>query len=407
MRNYCILISIIGLIFWLNILTIPDDREFIPPEHYYLSDLFSYKLWHYRNQPAPDILLMGNSRSNSGLDPAVIARTLSQKLCAPVTVGSLSIQGGFFPFYFEVVRTLIADRPPKMLVLGVSPRDFNSLEIRSEEVRIALASTSGHQLDGLPYHEPFLWMEKKFTDLYAAFLPGLYYRTHLKSLFFKNYSSKSEGLLDRYQGQLRGMIPMRADWKHLFSSQRLKQNFSLYLTSIAFFFHWRPDPTKHVEPNGSLIIPAESQPQRQERLIAQQEEFARFRKDERQLRHGDVSAAAKLADSESAAHMRFFEFLRQRGVDVYLVLLPAIKMEGYENNITFNTQLTTYLRSLPSRFSNIKGVIDINNAFQHPFMQFDYYSDLEHLSPKGADLVSEQVGQNLAGFLEGRICSRQ
>ena len=68
------------------------------------------------------------------------------------------------------------------------------------------------------------------------------------------------------------------------------------------------------------------------------------------------------------------------GVRVVLVVVPALRLERWENNRRFNDRMIACLRDVQRRHPNVVAVLDYNN-FDHPWRSASDYTDLEHMAP--------------------------
>jgi hypothetical protein len=399
-----VLFSFIFGIFLLNLFLMPIE-EFIPPSQKILNDVFAYKYWYYEHKPQQDYLIMGNSRTHKGVNPDVFAQQMSKQSNNQVSAHSLSTGGGYFPFYHEVLTFLIKDHLPKNLILGVSPRDFNVLENRNNKVKNILQRSSGYQLKRIPYKDPFNSLEKYLTNLHSVILPALYYKTHLESLIFNTQSydltdsqSKLGWLANRWFRQLQTMVPihLKIPQADLSLSKRLK----VYFDRFVYAFDWEPTKKHLANENGALMwfYEKETEAQLLLKTMELQKEWEALRAE-----HGDryrtsdyCKTHLQLDNRNTTLHMDLFRFLERKGVQVYLVLIPALYLEGCENNYAFNEQLITYLNTLKEQFPNIQEVIDLNQNFNHQFMDISHYEDVgEHLNQKSSTKVSEMIADRV------------
>lgn len=77
-----------------------------------------------------------------------------------------------------------------------------------------------------------------------------------------------------------------------------------------------------------------------------------------------------------------------------MVLLPAMWLEGCENNKIVNIKVKEYLLTLSKEFVNVN-IIDMNNNFSHNFFKLKYYRDLEHLTFEGAQVVTKELAKRI------------
>ena len=315
-----------------------EEREtFVPPSRLFLNARFARKYELYMETPKPDVLILGNSRSMAALLPQVIEAEAS------LTVRSLAAGGGFFPFYRTVLTELIPDNLPRTLVLCLSPRDLQR-DYRRYETRLALVRSSAYQLRKTPYSEPFHTVEQTLGDLHALVLPAFYYKTEL---------------LDRLRNRdLSGLweFPMRS---------------SQYFVRFEDFLRWHTQPLSLSELHNRFeeITPLLSREKKQE---IYEKNFRGYR--DRSLRE------VVLWDDPLADPERTMAFLASRDVRVIIAVLPAVMMEGSENNREFYTRFVKHLEHWRLKYSNVAAVLDINNKNDHAYMDPDLYTDLEHMT---------------------------
>src|SRR5579859_3618863 len=85
------------------------------------------QVWRaYLERPAPDVLLVGDSRVGSDVDPALLGRALSRAAGRPVRVGEISL-GGSKPDLLAAVLERVLARPsrPRLVLLAVSEYQLN------------------------------------------------------------------------------------------------------------------------------------------------------------------------------------------------------------------------------------------------------------------------------------------
>ena len=172
-------VLMLAVLWFISLLLIPIDTDvkmYVPPSELFLHEGFSCKYWYYKHRPAPDFLILGNSRTDAALIPEIIATELQRKCGQPVSVSSLSCGGGYFPFYNEILTKLLdAKQLPRCVIIGASPRDFNKHEDRRYTVAEFLRSSSGYNLKRVPYSEPFHTIEAKLADFSALLFPGFFF----------------------------------------------------------------------------------------------------------------------------------------------------------------------------------------------------------------------------------------
>ena len=94
----------------------------------------------------------------------------------------------------------------------------------------------------------------------------------------------------------------------------------------------------------------------------------------------NVSAEVVLWDDPLADPERTMAFLASRDVRVIIAVLPAVMMEGSENNREFYTRFVKHLEHWRLKYSNVAAVLDINNNYDHAYKDPDLYTDLEHMT---------------------------
>lgn len=370
----------------------------VPPSAWFLNEEFSARLWEYRHKPQQDYLILGNSRSMDGIDPNTLAKTLSGAKGGPVSVHSLGVGGGFFPFYYEQVTGLIPDRLPKTVILGVSPRDFSRHDYRKNKVRDLLLKSSGYRLMREPYIRPVAWLEGWLTDLLAGLFPALQYRTRVaENLFeFKPLPTGVAGL-----SELTGLLlPSGATYPSLreWSSGELAKTsvaglLADYRARLKTIWGARPAFGGEVDNNGWTCRGRTTEEHRARAKAKHRDWLAG---DHRKFRFSErCPQTYGLETRPGSAQRRFFDYLAERGVKLVLVLMPALKLEACENSQAVNVILKEYLETLPRDYPNILGTIDLNNNFNHPYSDPALYKDLEHLNCDGAALVSAVLGQRI------------
>jgi|GEM_PF-3188791 len=87
------------------------DREFAA---------YTVKVERFASQPAPDVLLLGNSRVHDGLVPAVFAEGLGARWGRPVRAYNLGLMNAKAAEFAALVRNHFPDPPPRRVIFGVS-----------------------------------------------------------------------------------------------------------------------------------------------------------------------------------------------------------------------------------------------------------------------------------------------
>ncbi len=393
------------LVLSANLLLMPveSSHEYVPPSKMFLEPSFAYRLFTYRTSTPADLVIAGNSRTGAGLDPDILAKDLDP--AGGYRAHNLAVGGGFFPFYELLFTELLEDDLPPRVILGISPRDFNRLDPRHPEVARALQASTGYQLERSPYFPPTRVMEGFLTDLHATLLPGFFYRsqwageetlppsrfTRPKWMPWNLWSA-----LDQYDREFRQNVRIRLPGP--VSRDGTTGRLGGYLGRFGALFGWRPpegflDLTRA---GGSAVLlePAEVSRARRERLDKEWAEYQRLRAPGERF-GSECVGRAELDDGPDNGHDRLLDYFDEQGTDLVVVLLPAMVLEGCENSLAFNHAVKGLLRRLQLHHRSLSAVIDINGDFDHQYMRPDLYSDLEHLTPEGARLVSVDVAERL------------
>ncbi|MBF0214920.1 MAG: hypothetical protein HQM00_15390 [Magnetococcales bacterium] len=408
-------IGMLIFFFGLGNLLVISREPFIPPSKFYMDDDFSYRLFHYRNRSPIDYLIIGNSRSKP-LDPSVLQTILQEDGRQPVIVHSLSVGGGYFPFYQILMEQLIADRPPRTLLLSVSPRDFRKGYQKAYAIRDDLFNSSGYVLERLNYSSFFKWLEAKSTDFLAAAFPLLYYRNRIFSLLFPNSVHKwAQPKLDQEQTFLQKTVwnsiknlPLPEDVLPMDGNDWIRR-FQSYPQRIAALFDWTPtmDNGKMLSENRSKEIRGTLQ-ESTNPLTLREEQWRQYQPTLEMFRQDPACLSEFILEDqrEETIQKQFLTDLQHRGIDVYFLIMPAMRLEGCENNIKVNQEWIKQMQFLQNQFPNILGIIDLNKLFRHSFSRIvDYGDQGEHLSVEAGVKVTRQLGEALlfrAGVPEER-----
>lgn len=399
-------------VFWLvSLFLMPMDvdlNRYVPPSELFLNEAFSGKYWYYRHRPAPDFLILGNSRIDAALIPGIIAAELQHKYGRSFRVSSLSTGGGYFPFYQEILTTLLdRNQLPRNIILGVSPRDFNRHESRRFSVAEFLKSSSGYNLRRIPYAEPFHTIEAKLADVSALILPGFFYSSRVGTQLFRQRESlpdiavfrnfpRIQAIVNKWHKDALMMIPTASGLAALAGfpfPQRIRFYFGRFRTA----FGWDPGRMGLVDPDGSNSAKVDYSVFAKRKSEALAKQRALFNPDQAgspypDYRYGkDFKPEIDIWDDPAGAPEKTLKFLAKHNVGVYFVLPPAYVLEGWENNEYFNDLLKHYLVDLQKRYPNVGQIIDINNNFDHPFLDPDMYYDMEHAMPDAAAVFSKRL----------------
>ena len=403
MRRFFIIGGGLALFLALNVAFIAPG-SFIPPAKFFLNERFSYKLHSYRALPTVDLLIMGNSRADCCLDPHIFAKILSKSWNRDsVSVHSLTTGGGYFPFYSELLTNILQDQPPKRLLLSISPRDFNQREGRSTKVQNRLLATSGYTLNAIPYAGLFHWLEGRLADSLAATFPFLYYRSRTLAALIPDalaswarpQRGNKKQFWRRSVWQAIGNLPLKESIlpENMDEFQRRLASYPKRLKTLG---GRQPDNNKIVDSNGWWQVPERiSQP-----LAKRQAAWNDFGYQEKRqkMRHGKLCEREfKLDERPEALHHPLLQYLEEKKVTVFLAQLPALWLEGCENNYAANEQLQKYLPKLKERYKNIAGIFDLNHNFAHSRLDLKHYTDLgEHMNRATGAEVSQELGRLIA-----------
>lgn len=388
-----------------NILLVPEGA-FVPPTRLYLNERFSSQLALYRLRGSVDYLIAGNSRTRDGIDPAVLSEELSLAANRSVSVHNLGTGGGFFPFYEALFTELIDGALPRNVILGVSPRDFGPSRERAQEVLGALHRSSGYRLEHLPYKQPALSVEGRLSDLAAAVLPALYYRHNARRAIVP------KGLIDyvRPTPQIEASAIRNYLWKQLkFASgeiaapwqwTRIVANGKALAGRLGAAWSWSPTSDPAVNEFGYYPRRLESPEELTQRIARQQEKWAGLAASGavEKYRYSDYcESRMRIERGPNTSQQRLFDFLAERDVRLHLVMLPAIWLEGCENNIKYNKELVEYIRKdIMSKYKNVISFTDLNNNFSHEFSDIEFYRDLEHISPGQSAAITRKIAAAIA-----------
>jgi hypothetical protein len=409
----------LGVLFVVNLLLMPmdDSNSYMPASAFYYRYDFSIKYWHYqRRKRPPDMLVLGNSRADAAINPHVLADALSARLNRDLAVFSLASGGGYMPFYREVLMTLIPlDRLPGAVLLSVSPRDLNRYESRRYETLQVLQQSSGYRLACVPYAEPFHSIEAGIADLYALVLPGFFYRSKVKELITAAQSGPFNlpgkamlpgwNILNDWYGQVRRMGPRpMSEWAPL-SQWGSRWRPKTYIANFQRAWSWQPGSDAVVTDCGWLKregIGPNSYPKRKARAMALRTVW--FAQDQTRSPYPNYRYDTKpgehiqIWDDQQGAPEQLFGFLAARKIKVVIVLVPAMLLEGWENNSVFQREMRAYLYGIQQRYPNVVQVLDLHNDFNHDFMDPVYYTEQEHMTPAAAGLLSRKIADQLEVF---------
>ncbi len=406
--------ALLILVWGLSLLVMPADQGVVPPSRFFINSGFSQRYATFLAKPRQDYVFLGNSRALAGLMPSAFAHTLSRLEGRPVRAHSLAVEGGFFPVYYEIVKTLMAGRLPCNLVVGIGPRDFNLYEYRQNKVRNLLVASSGYRLLGLPYASPSRWLEGHIADFMSALLPAMVYRSQVIAALVE---FPQITLWDPPPGQAPRIwhlaasfllpelsLPVpRPGWWRQFGPSGLGNKLRAYFLRWRNLRRWQPWTGDIMGPDGFRVCRRVSAAERRQRSARVRSLWRRRRKREgRRFHQGEYCLRRfSLGGRPGSYSWRFLDYLQEQGVGVYFVLLPALELEGCENHPRVQAQVMDYLRGLRRRFPNIRGVIDLNRGFRHRFYDPRWFDDLEHLNCAGAREVSRELAREIYRLRNG------
>jgi hypothetical protein len=215
-------------------------------------------------------------------------------------------------------------------------------------------------------------------------------------------------VLNHWNKDFRTMVPRVGGLKPWFDVP-LRERLSCYKGRFTTIVKWTPEIMGSVTPRGFVKrdgVNAQSFPERKEKGLRFREIV--FNPDQRQspypnYRYGtNYLENIALWDDTRGAPRRTLEFLAKEGVGVYLVILPALAWEGWENNTYFYREWTNFLAQMQVTYPNIRQVLDMNRNFEHSFQSIELYTDLEHFTPEASvtvtrSLASMMVLDNIRG----------
>ncbi|OFZ51914.1 MAG: hypothetical protein A2381_01260 [Bdellovibrionales bacterium RIFOXYB1_FULL_37_110] len=405
MINKIFYILFISFFFILNILVKPQHT--ICPSDFYVNNVVSAGVWHYRHSSPVDFLILGNSRAKDSLDPDIIEQVLNRDKEETINVQTISVGGGFFPFYYEFLNSVIRNNLPKSLILSISPRDFNKKEDRVQKVSNYLINSYGYKLDHKPYNVFFKLIEKKLTNIFAALFPLFFYETSLKNIFFTRKSDlhflhQQYGLNKYIVSNLEYLITLIPTY-HFKFEKPLLHYIDFYFKGILNSIHPSIPEKESVRPDGFQIFPPVTSNELAKNTYENQIKWKSLLNSGTVTKYRnspDCDSAIQLDTNENSQIIKTFDLLQENKVSIYIVQLPAIWLEGCENNLKFGKALSNYLITLKARYPNIISIIDLNKNFHHNFTDFSIYSDLEHLYPHKANLFSLPLAENIKIVIE-------
>ncbi len=281
---------------------------------------------------------------------------------------------------------------------------------RVNSIRNQLIGTSGYSLSQLPYAQPFRWLEAATADVLATFFPILYYRNRGLSLLLpselhtwaKPKLGETQSFLQKSTWQFLKNIPPR--------DQIAPKNFSDYLerasrfpdNALVLYSGQLDHKASPVDSWGGVLWPKISNLERQEKLERIQMVWSeKIQASTAAYRQGKGCENVEMfSNGDDTLPARFLTTLQALETNIYFLIVPAMNLEGCENSLAIHEQLVRNLEELTERFSHVKKVINLNNFFQHSYMNLKHYSDAgEHLTAKAGQQVTIELGQKLVQFI--------
>jgi hypothetical protein len=358
---------LIAILIFSSPFFIPDEQRPLPSQMF-TSNEWSTRYWQYKNSgERADYLIVGNSRSLYALNPFLLGTYLNNKKDNhSYKIVSLATYSGFFPFYLELFRQLIPDELlPRLLILCLSPRDFDLNDIRSNDLYNSLVNSPAYKF----HIKKRSFVESRGEDVFSLIIPQLYYKSDwsdltnfklkLKDITFRKYFDNFPKWLSRFNllfGLNSAQNYSENDWNPQY---RDKEHFS-------------------VEKNKKAML-----------------DWLEKRKSQEYLKLLDLEKFVfdKRENSEQA---QLFSYLEKKGVKTILVVLPAIKLEGAENHPVVYNQFKQQLLEIKASHGNIIDVYDLNNNFNNPYLNPDYFLDGEHVTELGMKILSSKIAEYLA-----------
>lgn len=373
-------------------------QDYIAPSEFFYNNAFSTKLWHYRHRDPVDFLIVGNSRTEASLYPEKLQSALG------VPVHNLSVGGAYLPMFHEILTKVIGDNLPKNIVIGVGPGDFDRENPSAYKGKVALYKTYGYQALSIPYFAPLKWLETKMTDMVSVIFPGFYYRSEVERTVFSRPLKKLERegawysfifnkvnyyLINHYYEAFWESIPQFK--REHFNAQEFIAKTREYARRFRFLFSWHPQDDSITPDGGSK----ERTYHKEGFDYAQYLQDIKASGDLEKYRSSDFcDSRTAVISSESSEQIKLLRFLEQKKVNVYLVVIPSIQLSACENNDRFNRNMQAFFKQLEKRFSNVV-VLDYLNNFNHPYQDFSFYRDMDHMNPRGAELLTARLAQDI------------
>jgi hypothetical protein len=342
------------------------DERFLVPSRMFHTEDWSVRYWDYlRSEPRSSVLLLGNSRTLHGLRPWDVQAAL-ERAGVGLKVHSLATGGGFPPFYDLLVRRMIPkDKLPRAVILGLSPRDVNRLEGRAKRNLGYLTGSPAYQAR---FTDTLNRAEIALRDFYASALPLVYFKTELREMMFGyrslpwNSGSGTSPALQRYSANLAKLWTFDVDG---------------YLRSFA----------------GKPIVDPDFSPDAKAKY---REEIAEWLSSPRGGSKRLEPVRSFEVDGRSDSELRrLLGTLEAWDIPVVLTVPPAIRLEDYENNLQVYEAFLESLAGLRRSRRNVLAVVDLNEKFDHEFLDASLYTDGEHATEEGSRLFSARLIERL------------
>ena len=397
-RRLLLVAGVLAAIAASNILALRDE-PFVPPSQFYFNASFSARL-ALAQATASDVLIFGNSRVRSGLSPQAVGAAASDAGAPQLRVRTLADAGGFPAFYdaaFDLVRLEVP--LPRVVVVGVSPRDLDEGDRRKREPAADLIASSGYRLAHLPYNSVFASLERTLVDAVAALLPGLYERERVVGAFVPGFVSRAifvdlgetrvgqvlQLWMRRFLGQAEGAWPAGQDqWRARLAAW--KQRIAALSGASIEAALGRLDAN-----GGELLDPPET-PQAQ---------AARIARVEAAVLQAKARGEGRICRSELAGTMldAFIDKLVGHGIVVFLVQPPALYLEPCEMRAIEDGRFARTMAQLTARHGPNVRFLDLMGDAGSELRDPIYFGDSDHMVSAGADRVGRTVGAWVGPFL--------
>jgi len=374
----------------------------VPPSKFLKDPEFSEKWDKFRHRGGSEIVILGNSRARSALDPHVLAAGFAEKTQRPVSVFSLATPGGFFPLYVALLEEILGVDKPEILILSVSPRDVLQDATRSMvsfEPYRAYINSSGYQLENSPQSYLAKRVEGMLTNVVSVLAPFIYYRREWIlaltpdlqkiSLWFFNLAEN-----EKYRFFLRHSINA-GQGKNLVP-ENLSEVGERLTSTWGRLSNLLDDrlPDKRVDNNG-FPIGSQSQEEIQLRDTLSREQWQVFLEQNnlREIRGGCEDKDLEMIDPYRD---RFFHLAEANKIKVIITLLPYLVLPGCESSVSVNQRAESLLRNVVAKSPELFSLIDLHKNFDNRFQSPEYYSDFEHVCLDKARYVSREFLAEIA-----------